>query len=60
MKILAGLAFFGTWLALMGSYSYFSWHVAPFALRLWAETTCYHLMSQKSAGMFDWFDYAIR
>jgi hypothetical protein len=47
MKILAGFALCATCLVFMGSYSYFSWYVAPFALRHWAEVNGYHVTKQK-------------
>jgi hypothetical protein len=58
VNTLALLAFFAAWCAIMGSFTYFSWRVAPAALTRWAESEGYQIIKRKKAGMFDWFRFA--
>ena len=55
MHPLFPILFFMVWAMLMGSFLYFSWHVAPSALRRWAAEHDYQIIERKKAGIFDWF-----
>ena len=52
------ILFFFVWSAVMGSYFYFAWHVAPSTLSRWAEKHGYQIIGKKNAGPLDWFSYA--
>jgi hypothetical protein len=58
VNLLLPLLFFAVWAAMMGSYVYFVWHVAPSALRRWSEEQRYQLIEKRIAGAFDWFLHA--
>jgi hypothetical protein len=52
------LLFFIAWAAMMGSYFYFALHVAPSALRRWAEEQGYQIVKKRIAGPLDWWSFA--
>jgi hypothetical protein len=45
--------FFSLWLAGMGWFFFFGWHVAPAALRRWADEENYRIIERKWPGLFD-------
>jgi hypothetical protein len=58
LKLFAIIGFVAIWSVLMGSYLYFLWHVAPLALRRWAEAEGFQIIERKRSGMFDWVSFA--
>jgi hypothetical protein len=46
------------WLAMVGLFFRFRWHVAPSALQRWAEVEGYRIVEQERAGIFDWLSFA--
>ncbi len=57
-NLLFPVLFFVAWATIMGSYLYFSCHVAPSALRLWAEDHSYQVIKRRSAWPLEWWSFA--
>jgi hypothetical protein len=45
---------FPLWLAMMGTFLYFFVHVAPSALKRWADGEGYEIIQRKNPGRRDW------
>jgi hypothetical protein len=56
--ILAGFFLFIVWLFIMVSAFHFNSHVAPNALRRWADSEGYRILRRREAGLVDWFRHA--
>ena len=52
------MLFFIVWATVMGSYLYFALHVAPSALKRWAEEQGYQILERRNAGPIDWWSYS--
>jgi hypothetical protein len=52
------ILFFIVWSAVMGSFLYFTWHVAPTALRDWAEEQGLQVIRRRHAGPLAWHSFA--
>ena len=58
MKPLALIAFLAVWSAVMGSFCWFSWYVAPAPLREWAEEEGCRIVKRRNTWIFGWITFA--
>lgn len=58
LGFLVGMLLFVAWATMMGSYLYFLRHVAPSALRLWAEEHGYQIIKKQTPGPLAWWSFA--